>query len=100
MKSYPLKVHENVGLMAYQMVLPSKSVYVGLTMTLGMTKVTEIGQEVLNTLAAYSEGRNLTMFQLADPGTRPEERLLSFGTLTANHTVGRPFDVHSTRSQQ
>jgi hypothetical protein len=67
MKSYPLKVHEKVGLMAYQTILPSKSVYVGLTITLGMTKVTEIGQEVLNALAAYSEGGNLTMFQLAEP---------------------------------
>ena len=67
MKSYPLKVHEKVGLTAYQTVLPSKSVYVGLTITIGMTKVTEIGQEVLNTLAAYSEGGNLTMFQLAEP---------------------------------
>ena len=67
MKSYPLKVHEKVGLTAYQTVLPSKSIYVGLTITIGMTKVTEIGQEVLNTLAAYSEGGNLTMFQLAEP---------------------------------
>ena len=67
MKSYPLKVHEKVGLTAYQTVLPSKSVYVGLTITIGMTKVTEIGQEVLNTLAAYSDGGKLTMFQLAEP---------------------------------
>ena len=67
MQSYPLKVHEKVGLMAYQTVLPGKSVYVGLTITLGMTKVTEIGQEILNTLAAYSGGGNLTMFQLAEP---------------------------------
>ena len=67
MKSYPLKVHETVGLMAYQTVLPTKTVYVGLTITVGMTKVTEVGQEVLNTIAAYSESGNLTMFQLADP---------------------------------
>ena len=67
MKSYPLKVHKKVGLMAYQTVLPGKSVYVGLTITLGMTQVTEIGQEVLNTLAAYSPTRDLSMFQLVGP---------------------------------
>ena len=73
MKSYPLKVHEKVGLMAYQTVLPgqtvlpSKSVFVGLTITIGMTQVTEIGQEILNALAAYSPTRGLTMFQLVGP---------------------------------
>ncbi len=66
-KSYPLKVHEKVGLMAYQTVLPTKTVYVGLTITVGMTKVTAIGQEVLNTIAAYSEGGRFNMFQLAGP---------------------------------
>ena len=73
-KSYPLKVHEKVGLMAYQTVLPGKSVYVGLTITLGMTQVTEIGQEVLNTLAAYSPTRDLSMFQLVGGPKNPLKR--------------------------
>ncbi len=67
MKSYTLKVHETVRLMAYQTVLPKKTVYVGLTITIGMTQVTPIGQEVLNAIAAYAENGNLTMFQLSEP---------------------------------
>ncbi len=47
--------------------MPTKTGSVGLTITVGMTKVTEVGQEILNTIAAYSESGNLTMFQLADP---------------------------------
>ena len=66
MKSYTLKVHETVRLMAYQTVLPKKTVYVGLTITIGMTQVTPIGQEVLNAIAAYSDNGNLMMFQLSD----------------------------------
>ncbi len=64
-KSYPLKVHEKVDLMAYQTVLPTKAVYVGLTIAVNVTKLSGVGQEVLNTISAYSEGGCLNLFQLA-----------------------------------
>ena len=66
-KSYPLKVHEKVDLMAYQTVLPTKTVYVGLTITTDVTKISRVGQEVLNTITVYSEGGRLNLFRLASP---------------------------------
>ncbi len=66
-KSYPLKVHDKVDLMAYQTVLPTKTVYVGLTVSADKRTTSEVGQEVHNTIAAYSKGGCLNMFQLAGP---------------------------------
>ena len=66
-KSYPLKVHDKVDLMAYQTVLPTKTVYVGLTVSTDKTTTSEVGQEVYNTITAYSEGGRLNMFQLGSP---------------------------------
>ncbi len=67
-KSYPLKVHEKVDLMAFQTVLPTKTVYVGLTVAKVRAELSDlsgVGQEVLNTISAYSEGGCLNLFQLA-----------------------------------
>jgi hypothetical protein len=67
MKSFPLPVHDRITLMAFQVILPSKTVYVGLTTTPDMNQISEIGQQVLNAVAAYSEGKNFNIFQISQP---------------------------------
>lgn len=67
MKSYHLPVHERITLMAFQTVLPDKTVYIGLTITPDMTQFSETGQQILNTIAAYSEGKNVVLFQVSQP---------------------------------
>ena len=67
MKSYQIPVHERIMLMAFQTVLPDKTVYIGLTITPDMTQLSETGQQILNTIAAYSEGKNVVLFQVSQP---------------------------------
>lgn len=66
MKSYPLDVSDRVRLMAFETRVKSdKTVFVGLTISPEIDKLTSIGQAVLDALCSHSETGNLVMLDIA-----------------------------------
>ena len=67
MKSYFLPLHDRIKLLAFQTVLPRKTVYVGFTITPDPNKLSPTGQQVLNAIVAYSTSKNLAIFIITQP---------------------------------
>ena len=65
MKSSPLPIHDRIVLMAYQTVLQNKTVFVGLTISPEANKLTEIGMQVRDAVAAYAGGKETTVLHLS-----------------------------------
>ncbi len=62
MKSYPLQVHDQFKIMAFETVVNRhKTVFLGFTISRDINMVSELGQHVLNTIAAATEQHNGTL---------------------------------------